>query len=92
MSEAINICGVLIHAMPDKVTEVKQTLLEYEGLEIHTVTEDGRMVITLDYPDRGQMMDTINQLNSVAGVLSAAMVYQHNESNDIDIKEQEASV
>ena len=78
-NEVINICGVLIHAVPGQVSHVKTRLLQYEGVEVHTVTEDGRLIITIDHPDRHQMADTINQLNSVEGVLSAAMVYQHNE-------------
>ena len=78
-NETINICGVLVHARPDQTTRVEQQLLQYEGIEVHTVTDDGRLVITIDHPDRYQMVDTINQLNNVEGVLSAAMVYQHTE-------------
>lgn len=77
--EAINICGVLVHAIPNRILDVQARLLEYEGIEIHKVTTDGRLVITIDHPNRGQMIETINQLNTVEGVLSAAMVYQHNE-------------
>lgn len=78
-NEVINICGVLVHAIPDKVSQVQAKLLQYEGVEVHTITDDGRLVITIDHPDRYQMVETINQLNAVEGVLSAAMVYQHHE-------------
>ena len=78
-SEAINICGVLVHARPDKLDSVETSLKAFDGLEVHEITDDGRLIITLDHSDRHQMMDTINQLNSVEGVLSAAMVYQHSE-------------
>lgn len=78
-NEVINICGVLIHAIPGQVSQVKTKLLQYEGVEVHTVTDDGRLIITIDHPDRHYMADTVNQLNHVEGVLSAAMVYQHNE-------------
>jgi len=77
--EAINICGVLVHALPDQIEQVQQNLLQYDGLEIHNVGEDGRIIVTIDHPQRRQMIDTINQLSSVEGVLSAAMVYQHTE-------------
>ncbi len=78
-NEVINICGLLIHAIPGQVSQVEEKLLQYEGVEVHTITKDGRLVITIDHPDRYQMADTISQLNNVEGVLSAAMVYQHNE-------------
>lgn len=79
INESINICGILVHAMPDQITQVKSSLLKFAGLEVHEVTADGRLIITIDQPDRNQMIDTINQLNNVEGVLSAAMVYQHHE-------------
>ncbi len=78
-NEVINICGVLIHAIPDQVSQVQTKLLQYEGVEIHNVTENGRLIVTIDHPDRYLMADTINHLNNVEGVLSAAMIYQHNE-------------
>ena len=78
-NEPINICGVLVHARPDKLDTVSLSLQAFEGLEVHDVTRDGRLIITIDHPDRSQMIDTINQLNNVEGVLSAAMVYQHTE-------------
>lgn len=78
-NEPINICGVLVYARPDMLSGVKTSLLNFDGLEVHDITDDGRLVITIDLPDRYQMIDTINELNNVEGVLSAAMVYQHNE-------------
>lgn len=77
--ESINICGVLVHAQPEQAAQVEQQLSQYQGVEVHSVTEDGRLVVTIDHADRRDMVDTINQLNSVEGVLSAAMVYQHSE-------------
>lgn len=81
-NDAINICGVLVHAIPNQVSRVEKKLLQLEGVEVHTITDDGRLVITIDHPDRFHMVDTINQLNAVEGVLSAAMVYQHSEQLD----------
>ena len=78
-NETINICGVLLHARPDRLDDVKASIQEFTGLEIHEITEDGRFIITLDLPDRYQMGDTISDLNKVEGVLSAAMIYQHTE-------------
>lgn len=78
-NEVINICGVLVHAMPGHAAQVQQRLLQHEGVEVHEVTADGRLIVTIEHPDRNRMVDTINQLNGVEGVLSAAMVYQHCE-------------
>ena len=78
-SESINICGILVHAHPDNTEQVKHQLTQLDGVEIHEVTADGRLIVTIDQPDRYAMTDTINLINGAKGVLSAAMVYQHHE-------------
>jgi len=77
--EIINICGMLVHAHPDNTEQVKHRLTQFDGVEIHEVTVDGRLIVTIDQPDHHAMADTINLINGAEGVLSAAMVYQHQE-------------
>lgn len=77
--EPINICGLLVHARLRDITQVKDRLLQYNGVEVHSVTEDGRLVVTIDNDDQYDLIQTINAINSVDGVISAAMVYQHHE-------------
>jgi len=78
-NEVINICGVLVHARPDRISQVRQQLEQFAGVEVHNAADDGRLVVTVDHPDRHHMIDTINEFNNVEGVLSTAMVYQHTE-------------
>lgn len=78
-SETISICGVMAQALPEKMDDVKSLLLEIPGLEIHAVSNDGKMVITVEsdnYKDTGRHIST---LQKVKGVLSASMIYQHTE-------------
>lgn len=77
--ESINICGLLVHARPGDIGQVKDKLLQYRGVEVHSVTNDGRLVITIDNYNPDDMVRTIHAINTVDGVISAAMVYQHHE-------------
>lgn len=78
-SGSINICGVLIHARKENALKVKDRLLQHKGVEVHTITDDGRLVVTIEQDDPNDMVNTINSINAVEGVISAAMVYQHQE-------------
>ena len=78
-AESINICGILVHAHPDNTEQVRHRLMQLDGVEIHEVTADGRLVVTVELPDHYAMADTINLINGTEGVISAAMVYQHHE-------------
>jgi len=77
--EPINICGLLVHTRRSDIAQVKESLLQYPGVEVHSVTDDGRMVITIDTVAQDDMVQTIHAINSVDGVISAAMVYQYHE-------------
>lgn len=78
----MNISGVLIHARPEKAAAVKQGLLAFPGVEVHAVTDEGRLVVTIEDEDVGRMADTVVKFQDVAGVISVAMIYHHYEDDD----------
>lgn len=81
----MNISGVLVNAKPDKIGIVKEQFAEITGVEIHAVTEDGRLVITIECDDDKTMADIVIKLNNCEGVLSAVMTYQYgNETENLD--------
>jgi nitrate reductase NapD len=84
-----NICGVLVHAKPDCADKVKSVLCTMQGVEVHQVGHDGRMVVTVESEDRRYVSDTLTSFYSVDGVLSACMVYQF--SDEITATEGEMS-
>ena len=84
MSE-YNICGVLVHARPGKAKGISQFLEKISGVEIHSVTEDSRIVITVESDKRKIVADTISDFQKVEHVLSASMIYQY---SDTDMQEE----
>ena len=88
MSE-FNICGVLVHARANAIDKVKSSLEEIAGVEVHTATDNGRLVVTVESEDRRFVADTISGMQHLDGVLSAAMVYQF--SDEITATEGEMS-
>ena len=88
MSE-FNICGVLVHARMQNIHKIQACLNNMPGVEVHTTTDDGRLVVTVESEDRHYVADTISNLHTIDGVLSAAMVYQYGD--DIDINENSAT-
>ena len=75
----MNISSAVLHTRVDALGEVKRALAGFPGVEIHAVTDDGRVVITIEGDDARQMGDTLARLHDVQGVLSAAMIYQYCE-------------
>ncbi|RAU22227.1 hypothetical protein CU669_08850 [Paramagnetospirillum kuznetsovii] len=77
-----NICGVLVHVKPDIRHQVNEVLAAKPGVEIHTMTDDGRLVITVEDAEGAWAGSTITSFHDVPGVLSVALVYHHFDSDE----------
>ena len=84
----INICGVLIHTLPEQAETVKQLLEQKQGVEVHAVSENGRLVVTVEKDTREETGETLNYFQNLDHVISASLVYQY---FDDEVAEQEIS-
>lgn len=84
----MNICGILVHTKPDWVEAMKERLTALPGVEVHGVSDEGRMVVTLEEEDEDTMADAMLQIQRLEGVLSASMIYHHCEEENEAIKEE----
>ena len=82
MGSPINICGLLVHALPAKVDEVRARLLQLPGIEVHAVSPEGRLVVTLENADDREMADTFGRVQALPDVLSASLIYHHSEDTE----------
>lgn len=79
----MNVIGVLVHAVPDRVSEVEIALAAMDGVEIHASTGDGRLVVTaVDIGERFAS-DSLMAMNHVAGVIGTSLVYHAAEPDDV---------
>ena len=81
MSDVIDICGVLVHAKPDRLEQVKSHLKKLLGVEVHAATDNSRLIVTIDMSDKQneKITTTMTDFHDIPGVLSAALIYQHTE-------------
>ena len=76
----MNIAGVLVHSHPDYTEAVTRSLSALPGVEVHVVA-DGRIVVTVEGDDAYALADVFRHFYDLSGVLSAAMVFHHFESD-----------
>ncbi len=75
----MNICGVLVHAVPDRVEDVVAALACLPGVELHGRGEAGRLIVTVEDTDAEAASDGLARIHALPGVVSAALVYHHFE-------------
>jgi len=78
----MNICGVLVHALPEKGEAVAAAIAGLDGAELHDTVPDGRMIVTVEDTEDNSAGDTVLALHRLPGVLSAALVYHNFEPDE----------
>lgn len=76
----VNICGVLLHARPDRLGAVEAALSALPGVEIHAASDEGKLVVVVEDTAESLASATINRIHDIKGVLSVALVYHHFDS------------
>ena len=76
----MHIAGVLVQTHPKHIPQIKTRLGAVAGLEVHAVSPDGRIVVTVEGDGRKSVADTLFSLNAMEDVLSACLVYEHSET------------
>ena len=44
----MNISGVLVHTHPEQAESVREQLVEIPGVEVHAISPEGRIVVTVE--------------------------------------------
>lgn len=75
-----HIAGVVVHAHPASVAQVRSAIEYLTGAEVHAASDAGKLVVTIEAPTSRAIAAHLSYLHQLPGVLSAALVYQHNEA------------
>lgn len=75
----MNICGCLVHVVPERAAEIRPVLETVDGVEVHNQTEDGRFVVVVEDTQARRASDTIMALHAIPGVISLTLTYHHFE-------------
>jgi nitrate reductase NapD len=49
------------------------------GVEVHAASAEGKIVVTCEAPGSRELLDRVDAIKGIEGVLSATLVYQHSE-------------
>ncbi len=75
----MTICSLVVYASEAKAGAVEEQLLKIEGVEVHARDPAGKLVVTIDHPDRVHCSESIMEMSRMPGVLNAALVYEYFE-------------
>lgn len=79
MEAEIHIAGLLVHARKGCAQSVAETLQEYPGIEIHAVSEDGKLIVVCECATGREVLAEVERMRELYDVVDVALVYQHAE-------------
>ena len=82
MNDELHVAGILVHTKPDALPYVSSIIAAMPGSEVHATSLDGKLVVTVESVDSAVILDRLDAMNRIQDVISAALVYQHNEPLD----------
>ncbi len=77
----MNISSAIVHAKPGAAGLVRTGLGALEGVEVHAVSDEGKLIVTIEAGDDRITTATFESIGQMAGVLSVALVYHQTESD-----------
>jgi nitrate reductase NapD len=78
-SPEIHIAGVLVHCRPPSIVSLHHAVQALPGAEIFQSSDEGKLVVVIEASSAKSVLDTIDAIRVLPGVLNAALVYQHAE-------------
>ncbi|MBT9575254.1 chaperone NapD [Pseudomonas umsongensis] len=75
MDEILHIASLVVLARPERFDAVKANLRLLDGVELHQESAAGKLVVVLEAVNENQILQRIDQINNLPGVLNAALIY-----------------
>lgn len=75
----MHIASMVIRSRPEDIRSITASLDEMTGVDIHAVTPDGRLVITIEADNRDTCGERLMAIHALPRVLSAGLVYEQSD-------------
>jgi nitrate reductase NapD len=66
----MNVCGVLVYAVPDRTGEVGAALARIPGVELHGRADGGRIILTVEDTETHTAADGLSAIQAAPGVIA----------------------
>ena len=76
----MNIVSLVLRIHPETRAEAEAALTAYPGVECHGMSDDGKLVVTVEDAEGAAMSDTLIAIHRVPQVLAATLAYEHSEN------------
>jgi len=80
LTQEYHITSLVIHADPGHIGQVSADISRLSGTEIHASTQEGKLVVTIEADNQQAVLEQVETINRLPGVLSSSLVYHQVET------------
>jgi len=77
--DELHIASLVVHARPQTAAWIAATIGVWDGCEVSGSSPDGKLVVVMETAGGRRIMDQVEQINALSGVLNSALVFHHCE-------------
>ncbi|RLV58969.1 glutamate synthase [Parashewanella curva] len=78
MSIELHVCSLVVQVKPEKMPDVRQAIMVMKDTEL-SVNNEIKLVVVIEGERRKQVMERVDEINAIPGVISTSVVYQQSE-------------
>jgi periplasmic nitrate reductase NapD len=79
VSDEVHISSLVVHSRTERAPGVAERLRAMAGVAVCGGTEAGKIIVTLETATEGEVVDRLNTIQLLDGVLAATLVFHHFE-------------
>ena len=77
----MNIVSLVLRIRPETRPEAEAELMAMPGVECHSMSDDGRLVVTVEEVPGMAVSDTLIAIHRVPQVLATTLAYEHSDTH-----------
>ena len=78
----VHVASLVVYVEPSRVGEIVDAIARQPGAEVHADDGRGKLVVVLETDSERKITDFLNEVSVMPGVLSANLVFHHNDEHD----------
>jgi len=82
--QEFHVTSLVVHAIPAQLCDVRAAIEQLPDTEIHADNDQGKLVVVLETDNEYLILERIDQINAVRGVITTSMVYHQVEESEVN--------
>jgi len=79
MPDEFHVSSLVVHCRRERAAEIAAALRGMGGIEVHGGVPEGKLVVTLETASESEIVERLNQVQLLDGVLAATLVFHQFE-------------